>query len=88
MFSACGDENQVARMEGVSFFAVLENAPPADDDIYFVLRMRLLWIVPHGLVNFYRQMVAPVEFEEGFTFVRVERFERFCDTDFHSQYDF
>ena len=88
MLSACRNENHVARMKRIFFCPVLKNAAPADDDVNLIFRMRLLRVVADGLVNFDRHGAVPEEFEEGFTFVCMQRVKRFRDADFHGKYIF
>lgn len=88
MLSARWHKNHVARMKRIFFCPVLKNAMPTNDDVHLILRMGLLWVVADGLVNFNRHRAMPEEFEEGFTFVCVQRVERFFDTDFHGKYSF
>lgn len=51
MFPSGRHEQKVARLEGISVFAVLKNARSAYDDVDFILLMRLLRVVPEGPVD-------------------------------------
>lgn len=82
------DKNHIARLKCIFICSILKNAVPADDDVNLILRMGLLWVVTDGLVNFDRHGAVPEEFEEGFTFVCVQRVKRFRDADFHGKYIF
>lgn len=88
MLSARWHKNHVARMKRIFFCPVLKNAMPTNDDVHLILRVGLLRVVADGLVNFNRHRAMPEEFEEGFTFVCMQRVERFFDTDFHGKYSF
>ncbi len=88
MLSARRDKNHITRLKRIFICPILKNAAPADDDINLILRMGLLRVVADGLVNFNRHGAVPEEFEEGSTFVCVQRVKRFRDADFHGKYIF
>lgn len=88
MFPSCWHEDQVARLERIPCFAVLKNTMPADDDVNLVLQVRLLQVLSDRLINFHRYRAVAVEFEKGFTFVGVQRTERFFDAYLHVKFSF
>lgn len=85
VFPAGGDEDQVARSERIPVRTVLEQALTADDDVYFVLFMRLLRVMTHRLIDLDRCTALPKKFQKSFTFGDTERGECFGDADFHDK---
>ncbi len=77
MFHACRNEQEIARAKRILVRAILKQPAPADDYINLVLQMGLLWIMPFGLIYFYRHCPVPEELQEGFIFVGMERAEGF-----------
>ena len=85
VFPAGRHEDQVAGTEWILFRPILEQTLPADHDVNFVLRVRLLRVVAQGLVDLDRGIPLPEKFQKRITFGDMKRGECFGYADFHDK---
>jgi hypothetical protein len=64
VWASSGDEQQVTGLDGAACLAVEKLSAALRDDVQFIARMGLLWIVSAGRVNFYLQTAVLKQGEE------------------------